>query len=115
MSPENGPGTVPAEPFANSARTLQWNSPVPVIVVAVSAGIRRPVTSLCVPSGRSTATSYETAPATGAHVHVGIWSPLVGLSGLGTGAASDRRNVPVGDHDRPTLFSSFARTRQYRT
>ena len=112
-SPENGPGTtLPTTPFGKFARTRQRNSPVPVMDVAVSAGMRIPLRSLCVPSDRSTETSYETAPGTGAQDHVGIWSPVSGFVGLGTGAGKVRRKVAVGDHESPTWFSSFARTRQ---
>jgi hypothetical protein len=109
---EYGPGTVPVVVFGKFARTRQWKSPVPVILIAVSAGMRSPLMFLCVPSGRSTETSYETAPSIGSHCHVGMKSPAAGLPALGTGAGSRFWNVPVADQVSPTRASSSARTRQ---
>ena len=72
--------------------------PVPNICTGVIAGVRKPLTSLCVPSGRSTERSYDTAPGTMFQLHVGIASPCVGLVAAPAGACSVFWNVPMFDH-----------------
>ena len=74
--------------------------------------MRKSAKSLCVPSGWSTARSYEDAPCTGLHDQTGSISPDVGFDAPGTGAASFFWKVPVADQVRPFRFSSSARTRQ---
>src|SRR5215212_6812334 len=93
---EKGPGTTPKMPFGKLARTFQWKSPVPHMSVGVTAAVGSPLRSWCFPSGRSADTSYETAPGTEFHVHVGMTSPSVGPPGLGT--ASRFWKVCRSDH-----------------
>ena len=50
---EYGPGVSPYCERGYSARTRQWKMPVPYMITGVNAGVRKPVRSLCVPSGRS--------------------------------------------------------------
>ena len=106
--------SVPVKPngaFGNSALTRQEKMPVPNMMVGVKAGVRRPVMSRWVPSGRSAWMSYETAPGTTLQVQVGIVSPCVALP-LPSGFLSLFWNVPLFYQVRPMPFSSFARTRQ---
>src|ERR1043166_7196183 len=106
------PAVRPHGDRGTSARTRQWKIPVPYMSTGVKAGLRKPVRSRCVPSGRSAELVYETAPGTTFHAQVGMKLPCVGLSGLPTGAGSRFWKVETSDHVRPTPFSSFARTRQ---
>ena len=85
---EYGPGTVPVVSFGNSARTRQWKTPVPVILMNEATGVRKPSKVECVPSGLSTEMSYEAAPCTGLHAQTGSASPLFAFAALGTGVAS---------------------------
>ena len=109
---EYAPGIVPVVSFGNSARTRQWKTPVPVILMNDATGVRKFSKVSCVPSGLSIVMSYDAAPCTGAHDQTGSASPLVAFVALGTGAASFFWNVPVADQVRPVRFSSSARTRQ---
>ena len=87
--------------------------PVPVMLVAVKAVVSMLLKSRGDPSGRSTWTSYPTAPGIASHCHAGIRDPEVELETVrNVGAALVFWNVCVADHARPVCLASSARTRQ---
>ena len=116
--PLHGPGVTPVvETLGKFARTCQDQMPVPLRTVGVADADGTPLKFRTLPFGKRSWNSYETAPGTGSHVHVGTKSPAVGLSALGTGAGSVFENARGNDHRRPMpapswTSSASARTRQ---
>jgi hypothetical protein len=113
---DHGPGVelmLKLEPsFGKRARTCQVKMPTPVILSQEAAVDGNPPKSSASPSGSCTWRSYEIAPGTGFQPTTGRPSPAVMFVGSSTGAGRSISNVPQSDQVSPTLFSSFAWTRQ---
>src|SRR5919204_2289611 len=111
---EYAPASLPIGSFGKFARTCQRTFPRPKKPVGVNA-VEPTSNVFVVPSPCSTRKVYEVAPATGSQVTTGTSAPSAGLPGSREGAGITRRNLPTADQLSPMLFSSFARTRQYKS
>src|SRR2546423_9193039 len=112
-SGEYAPANSPSGSFGKLARTCQRTFPRPTKPMGVNA-VEPAAKVFVVPSPCSTRNVKEVAPTTVSQVTIGTSAPSAGLPGLSERTGITRRNVPTADQFSPMLFSSFARTRQYK-